>query len=105
MPTINLKGPKRPWIPERKPFERRKRGNQEVYQGKRWKAVRQLVLSRDEFCCVECMKNGFVVAASVVDHILPINEGGAIYEMSNLQSLCSTCHNSKSGGEAHKKKE
>ncbi len=32
--------------------------------------------------------------ATVVDHIVPINQGGESIE-SNLQSLCNRCHNRK----------
>lgn len=103
MPTLNLKSPRRPWQPERKPFERRKRGNQAVYQSKRWKQTRQIVLSRDNFCCVECEKEGLVEPATVVDHIVAINQGGSVFGLDNLQSLCSMHHNRKSGGEAHVK--
>ena len=46
-----------------------------------------------------------MTAARVVDHIKPINEGGARYDFTNLQGLCDSCHNKKSGREAHKKNE
>ena len=35
----------------------------------------------------------------VTDHIVPINQGGQVYALDNLQSLCHPCHNSKSGKE------
>lgn len=52
-------------------------------------------------------QNPFCVAcdtglAEVTDHIKPVNEGGAMWDISNLQSLCRTCHAVKSGKEAHK---
>ena len=31
----------------------------------------------------------------MVDHIVPINKGGAPLDMDNLQSLCSHCHAAK----------
>ena len=37
----------------------------------------------------------------MVDHIVPINKGGAKLDIGNLQSLCNLCHNRKSGREAH----
>lgn len=43
-----------------------------------------------------------VTPVQVTDHIVPINEGGAMYDWDNLQSLCTQCHNSKSGKEAHR---
>lgn len=105
MPTINRASPKRPWQPERKAQGRRIRQNAAFYQGKHWKIARKMALDRDEGLCVKCLEFGFYVEAKVVDHKTPINEGGAEYELSNLQSLCDSCHNSKSGKEAHKKKD
>jgi len=50
--------------------------------------------------CVECRKEGRVVAADVVDHTIPLWKGGADDE-SNFQSLCQTPHHDeKSAGEA-----
>jgi HNH endonuclease. len=36
-----------------------------------------------------------------VDHIQPIRLGGEVYDLDNLQTLCKSCHNRKSGKEAH----
>ncbi|MBO5821073.1 MAG: HNH endonuclease [Alistipes sp.] len=47
---------------------------------------------------------GKITPATIVDHITPINSGGARFDFTNLQGLCDTCHNKKSGREAHKKK-
>ncbi len=63
--------------------------------------IRQL---NAEPLCEECRRGGVVTPATVVDHIVPINEGGAPMDMDNLQSLCAKCHNRKSGAEAHKSK-
>ena len=35
----------------------------------------------------------------MVDHIIPIKQGGAKYDQSNLQSLCWACHSRKSAEE------
>ena len=40
--------------------------------------------------------------AQMVDHVRPINEGGAALDLENLQSLCHACHNRKSGRERHR---
>ena len=34
--------------------------------------------------------------AQMVDHIVPINKGGAPLDLNNLQSLCNACHAAKS---------
>ena len=46
--------------------------------------------------CVECSDLGLVVAATVVDHVMP-HKGDQVlfWDQSNWQSLCATCHNRK----------
>ena len=34
-----------------------------------------------------------------VDHITPLEHGGAVYDLANLQSLCRGCHIAKSRAE------
>ena len=49
--------------------------------------------------CEECLKNGQRKKATMVDHIVPIKQGGDKFSFSNLQSLCWTCHSRKSAQE------
>ena len=65
------------------------------YKTQIWKAVRRRHLNSHPFC-EECLKNGKRTAAVIVDHIIPIKQGGAKYSENNLQSLCQSCHSSKS---------
>ena len=60
--------------------------------------MRNLVLAYEPLCR-ECKRMGRVTAAEEVDHIVPRSEGGALYDMSNLQPLCRECHARKSSGE------
>ena len=46
---------------------------------------------------------GRITPVEVTDHVNPINQGGALLDWDNLQSLCHPCHNAKSGREAHDK--
>ena len=43
--------------------------------------------------------------SEVVDHITPINQGGATLDWNNLQAMNSKCHNKKSGREARQAKQ
>jgi 5-methylcytosine-specific restriction protein A len=48
-----------------------------------------------------CETIGKFTPANVVDHIVPIRNGGEFLEWENLQSLCASCHNSKTMKERH----
>jgi len=98
MPTLNNKSPKRPWIQERKPFERMANKNQDIYNGTRWRKLSKYKKQIDPICEI-CEKE----AVYCVDHKRPINEGGAIYDLDNLQSLCVGCNASKTGKQKNKK--
>ena len=63
-----------------------------------WRNVRALQLSIEPLCR-ECRKRGRLVQATVVDHILARNHGGSEYELDNLQSMCKSCHDSKTARE------
>lgn len=89
------------YLPAREVQGRRLHANTSFYQSQQWRRVRALFLAQFPLCS-DCSKRGMVVAARVVDHIVPINEGGARYDYHNLQGLCDRCHNRKSGREAHK---
>lgn len=99
MPTIK-KTEKRPWMPERGVQEGRLHPNNKFYHSKAWRDLRALKIEQSPLC-EECQRKGITTLAQVVDHIKPINEGGAKLDMANLQSLCNPCHNRKSGQEAH----
>jgi 5-methylcytosine-specific restriction enzyme A len=59
---------------------------------------RERVLRRDDYLCVHCRALGRVEVAVEVDHIVPLCDGGS-NEQENLQSLCRSCHQSKSAEE------
>lgn len=62
-----------------------------------WQQLRRLVLSRQPLC-VECERAGLVVAATEVDHIVPLAVGGT-HDTENLQPLCHSCHSRKTARE------
>jgi 5-methylcytosine-specific restriction endonuclease McrA len=59
--------------------------------GARWQKWRRAVLA-DEPCCREC---GDTSLPAVVDHIVRVADGGAMWERSNLQRLCRSCASKK----------
>lgn len=64
-----------------------------------WERLRSRKI-RTNPLCEECERQGLVVPAQDVDHIVPF-EGRADpkrLDWSNLQSLCRSCHNRKTHG-------
>lgn len=64
--------------------------------------VRFDVLRRDEFACRYCGAmpderdpNGDWIVLTV-DHVVPVDEGGALCAMDNLVTACHTCNSGKS---------
>lgn len=68
------------------------------YKSPEWIRVRKLQLQAYPLCA-ECLKSGKYTKATVVDHIVPIKQGGSKYDSKNLQSLCWACHSRKSAEE------
>ena len=71
---------------------------QALYSSTRWRAFRRVFLAEHPLC-VECRAAGRITAANVVDHITPVREGGAVWDVANLQPLCAPHHDAKSGRE------
>lgn len=64
------------------------------YKRAPWKKLRLYFLHRNPLCVV-CK-----APATMVDHIVPINQGGAKLDERNLQSMCDTCHARKRNQES-----
>ncbi|MHC4464526.1 MAG: HNH endonuclease [Planctomycetota bacterium] len=67
--------------------------------GHRWRKLRARKLKKDPLCEMH-LEAGRVVAATMVDHIVP-HEGREelMLDEENLQSMCTSCHNFKTGRE------
>lgn len=68
------------------------------YQSKDWRVLRAAVL-RESPLCVVCKAKDHLIAAGVVDHVVPLKDGGARFDRANLQPLCVSCHNRKTARE------
>jgi 5-methylcytosine-specific restriction protein A len=64
-----------------------------VIRSPRWKFVRLQAKRRDDWKCVKCGAAGQQLE---VDHIKPVREAPDLaFELSNLQTLCKSCHSAK----------
>lgn len=69
-----------------------------IYRSARWRAVRKRAISEQPF---QCSAGNCILLAKILDHIIPIREGGAIWDRRNHQKLCDIHHNRKRGKETH----
>ncbi|MCY4394984.1 MAG: HNH endonuclease signature motif containing protein [Rhodospirillaceae bacterium] len=53
-----------------------------------WAAIRRTVFNRDHWRCTSCGNAGRLEC----DHVKPLQRGGDPFDMSNLQTLCRSCH-------------
>lgn len=97
-----------PWAPKShhasdKPKQRQSLTRQrcKLYQTNRWKEA-SAAFRRENVLCKSCEARGIIRPSAVTDHI----EGHdcdpvRFFDSSKWAALCSTCHNKKSGREAH----
>lgn len=55
----------------------------------RWKALRRAIVERDGWRCTAC---GRAAGRLEVHHVKSVFDGGAMYDPSNLRTLCRDCH-------------
>lgn len=72
--------------------ENRPNAAQRGYCDNSHKQWRMAVLIRDAYQCQVCKKICGGKRDAHADHILPISQGGARYDLENGQCLCAACH-------------
>lgn len=68
------------------------------YDTAAWRKLRDSYIRRYPLCA-ECLRHGKIIPAKIVDHIVPVANGGDPFNEDNLQSLCQHCHEVKSNEE------
>lgn len=64
------------------------------YHTRQWRTIRQQRL-RAEPLCRFCKERGFIVAATVCDHVIAHRgDENLFFDYENTQSLCKRCHDS-----------
>lgn len=66
---------------------------QALYTSRRWLGFRRAYLASNP-ACVQCG-----AAATQVDHVRPIRDGGPVWDEGNLQALCGRHHTRKTNSE------
>lgn len=74
---------------------------QAFYHTPEWKRFRREYLQEKPPCRVCLEQREVITPARVVDHIIPIRQGGPRLDPANVQPLCFPCHNRKSATEKH----
>lgn len=71
------------------------RTSQEKGYNSRWRKVRRIFLKAHPLCEM-CRKEGRLVKATVVDHIIPHRGDQELFwDQNNFQALCKSCHDRK----------
>ena len=73
------------------------------YSSSAWRRLRKIIIQLEPLCRW-CNEEGKVVPAQMVDHIIPIKQGGEKLDRANLQPLCNRCHAQKSAWDKRKTK-
>ena len=92
MPTINRRYYRKP---------EGQKNNRAFYNSHRWHTLSTQWRAKQPLC-QECLRKGRTTAGQCVDHIRPIENGGEQWDITNLQTLCFRCHNSKTQMEQQK---
>ena len=101
----------RPWIPKRKKkidilnYNKSRSGADMLafYNSKMWRSLRNYKIQMQPLC-EQCERKGLTEAGREIDHIVAIKDGGQRLALGNLQTLCSSCHASKSAKEREARK-
>jgi hypothetical protein len=59
-----------------------------------WRKLRTQILRRDGYLC-QVRGPRCTVQATAVDHIIPVDSGGPVYDPENLRAICASCNVSR----------
>lgn len=88
MPTLNRRR-------DNNQPNRQGKNNRAFYQSHRWHEYSRQYRKKHPLC-VQCLKEGKTKQSQCVDHIVRMEEGGDMWDATNHQALCLSCHGIKS---------
>lgn len=88
---------------EEKRYDRERGGAAKQGYDSTWQLLRLTYLQQQP-ACEKCLQAGRVTAATLVHHIVPIKDGGARLDPSNLLALCNDCHEEIHGPDRWKRR-
>lgn len=96
---------RKPWHEPRKKHQRTK-DMRWFYNSRRWRNFSKAYKLRNPLC-IQCERQGIITPSQVTDHIDTYEVRPEGFDLENLkdelfQPLCTSCHNKKSGWEAHR---
>jgi len=97
-PCPNLVGKGERFCPEHKPAKIEQKIADPFYVSARWKRLSKWYRAKEPLCEM-CGAPG-----RLVDHIKEIKDGGALLDETNIQTLCSKCHATKTLDEQKRRK-
>ena len=74
-----------------------------LYKTQQWVNLRN-AYARHQPLCEHCLRYDIITPGFIVDHIVEIADGGEKFDWNNLQHLCASCHNTKTGREKVKRR-
>lgn len=74
----------------------------QFYATRAWRNCRTSYIKHNPLC-VSCESFGRIRPGVDVDHIIERKDGGADYDWANLQTLCKSCHSTKTIAERRKR--
>lgn len=87
----------------KKVYEHHHHQGKHIYSSARWRNLRNQFIKHNPLCA-HCKVDDIITPGDMVDHIVEIEDGGEIWDVDNLQTLCNSCHNKKTGNEVKKRR-
>lgn len=87
----------------KKVYEHHYSDGKHIYSSRRWRSLRDQYIKHNPLC-EHCKLSQIYSPGDMVDHISEIEDGGEVWDVDNLQTLCNACHARKTGEEVKRRR-